>query len=171
MSIVRPDKVAEIVRDAGGTIVGRTRLQKIAYLLEVTGLGEGFSFAYKHYGPFSESVASSAMMGSLLGNLSETEKQATWGGTYSIYSVNDQPDASVPSERKALAGLAAEADSVALELAATAVFLSLDGYDDPWSETERRKPEKVSGGRLAKAKDLLRQLNEIEVPKPLPNIV
>ena len=33
-------KAAAIVRDAGGEIVGRTELQKIAYLLNVTGLGE-----------------------------------------------------------------------------------------------------------------------------------
>jgi hypothetical protein len=31
-------KAAEIVRDAGGRIVGRTKLQKIAYLLELSGL-------------------------------------------------------------------------------------------------------------------------------------
>ena len=48
------EKVADIVRDAGGKIVGRTRLQKIGYLLELSGLGEGFSFDYRHYGPFSE---------------------------------------------------------------------------------------------------------------------
>ena len=37
------DKVVAIVRDAGGTIVGRTRLLKTAYLLELAGLGEGFT--------------------------------------------------------------------------------------------------------------------------------
>ena len=35
-------RAAEIVRDAGGHIVGRTRLQKIAYILEAAGLGGGF---------------------------------------------------------------------------------------------------------------------------------
>ena len=52
------DKVVAIVRDAGGTIVGRTRLQKTAYLLELAGLGEGFHFSYRHYGPYSEELAS-----------------------------------------------------------------------------------------------------------------
>jgi hypothetical protein len=32
-----PQKVADIIRDAGGKIVGRTRLQKIGYLLELLG--------------------------------------------------------------------------------------------------------------------------------------
>ena len=34
------EKVAAIIRDAGGKIVGRTRLQKTGYLLELAGLGE-----------------------------------------------------------------------------------------------------------------------------------
>ena len=41
------DKVAEIIRAAGGEIVGRTRLQKVAYLLELAGLGHGFRFEYR----------------------------------------------------------------------------------------------------------------------------
>jgi hypothetical protein len=46
-----------IVRDAGGHIVGRTRLQKIAFMLEPAGLGGGFPFRYKHYGPCLRSDA------------------------------------------------------------------------------------------------------------------
>lgn len=170
MSLMKPELVAAIVRDAGGEIVGRTRLQKTAYLLNVVGFDDGFRFAYKHYGPYSEGVAASAMMGSLLGNLTEIEKQAAWGGTYSIYSVDGQPDEDVPLGRRELASEAAKADSVALELAATAVFLSREGYNDPWAETERRKPEKVTGGRLEQAKALLAELKKIEVPTPLPDI-
>ena len=56
-------KIAAIIRDAGGEIVGRTRLQKVTYLLTVTGLEDRFSFAYKHYGPFSESVATAVSDG------------------------------------------------------------------------------------------------------------
>ena len=37
---------AEIVRDGGGRIVGRTRLQKVAYLLELAGFGGGFRFLF-----------------------------------------------------------------------------------------------------------------------------
>ncbi len=44
-------ETAEIVRDVGGRIVGRTRLQKIAYLLELAGFGVGFRFEYRHFGP------------------------------------------------------------------------------------------------------------------------
>lgn len=170
MSLMKPELVEAIVRDAGGQIVGRTRLQKIAYLLDVAGFNDGFRFAYKHYGPYSEGVATSAMVGSLLGNLTEVERQATWGGTYSIYSVDGQPDDDVSPGRRQLASEAAKADSVALELAATAVFLAREGYEDPWAETARRKPEKVTGGRLEQAKALLAELRKIDVPTPFPDI-
>ena len=53
---------AEIVRDAGGQIVGRTKLQKVAYLLEVVGLGDGFHFKYLHFGPFSDDLVDAIEM-------------------------------------------------------------------------------------------------------------
>ena len=45
------------------------------------------------------------MMGSLLGNLREQEQQTDWGGTYSIYSVDDRPNDSVPPKRLEFARL------------------------------------------------------------------
>ena len=76
MSLTDPELATAIVRDAGGEIVGRTRLQKTAYLLEVTGLGSGVYFAYRHYGPYSEDLALSAARGvvfvSILENTLET---------------------------------------------------------------------------------------------------
>ena len=170
MSQMNPGLVEAIVRDAGGEITGQTRLQKTAYLLAVTGLDDSPRFTYRNDGPFSEDIAVSAKMGSLLGNLNEEEKRADWGGTYSIYSVNCQPENDGSSVRHKFVRTAAAATSVALELAASAVFLSHEGCKDPWAETERRKPEKVSDGRLDQAKRLLADLKKIKVPKPLPDI-
>jgi len=164
-------KVAAIVRDAGGRIVGRTRLQKVAYLLSVTGLEDGLPFAYKHYGPYSEDLATAARDAGLLGLLSETEQQASWGGTYSTYVVSEQPSSSVSPARRHLAMEAAAADAIELELAATAVFLAKEGQSDPWKETARRKPEKAEDGRIEKAQALYRRLSAIETPVPWPAIV
>lgn len=164
------EKVAEIVRDAGGRIVGRTRLQKVSFLLDAAGLGEGFTFEYRHYGPYSEDLTAAARTARLLGLLEEEEHTAGWGGTYSIYSTRIADSADVPEARKVLARMAAQADSVQLELAATAVFLAGEGARDPWAETERHKPEKAEGGRLERAKELYRRLRRIEVPHPLPEI-
>ena len=163
-------KTAAIVRDAGGRIVGRTRLQKIAYLLSAVGLEEGLTFVYKHYGPFSDDLANAARMAGLLALIEETESQASWGGTYSTYSVA-QVNSLYDSPRTRLAREAAAADAIELELAATAVFLAKDGHQDPWSETVRRKPEKAEHGRIDKAKVLYRRLSAIDAPIAWPAIL
>ena len=170
MSYENAMKAAYIVRDAGNHIVGRTRLQKIAYLLTAAGLETGLPFAYKHYGPYSEELASAARDAGLLGLIQETEQQAQWGGVYSTYFFAGPQDPSVPAPRRYLAAEGAAADAVELELAATAVFLAKAGYADPWSETARRKPEKAEQGRMDRAKALYRKLTSIETPEPLPAI-
>ena len=72
-------KIAGIIRDAGGRIVGRTRLQKVSYLLEVAGVGEGFTFEYRRYGPYSEDIAVATRTATLLGIIDEKEDPASWG--------------------------------------------------------------------------------------------
>lgn len=163
-------KAAEIVRASGGRIVGRTRLQKIGYLLTVAGLEGGLSFGYKHYGPYSEELAKGAREAGLLGLLIETEQLASWGGWYSTYDVSGPIDPSASVARKRLAEMAAAADAVELELAATAVFLSKEGYADPWAETARRKPEKAENDRVQRAQALYRELSSIDTPVSLPLI-
>ena len=163
-------KVAAIIADAGGRVVGRTRLQKVAYLLTVVGLEQGLVFKYKHYGPYSEDLAAAARVGKLLGDLSETEQYTSWGGSYSIYTAQAPAGWNADVSRRGFAQIAADADAVELELAATAVFLSLEGFRDPWEETARRKPEKIDNGRIERAKELLRHLSGIPTPRPLPAI-
>ena len=163
-------KAAHILRDAGGKIVGRTRFQKVAYLLCVAGLEGQLSFSYKHYGPYSEDLATAVRDADLLSLLKKTDQQAGWGGTYSIYTTEATPNEGVPESRRQLASEAASADAVELELAATAVFLALEGYSDPWSETARRKPEKAENGRLDRAMTLYRKLSAIETPHSLPRL-
>lgn len=170
MSGLLIDEVSSIVQDAGGRVVGRTRLQKVAFLLTVTGLDSSFRFSYKHYGPFSEELAHSAEIASLIGRISERQDQASWGGTYSTYSVEVPTVVDHTSARSKLASEAAKADAIELELAATAVFLSIEGFDDPWGETARRKPDKSTSQRIANARVLLARLRQIPVPQPLPDL-
>jgi hypothetical protein len=162
--------VANLVRDAGGKIVGRTRLQKIAYILEVAGLGRGFRFRYQRFGPFSSEVAASARSATALGLISQVEKEASWGGSFSVFSTRDRTPHSHSKARVDLARLAAKADAIELELAATALFLRDQGFPDPWEETARRKPDKARDGRLEKARGLYRELRQIPTPKRLPVI-
>lgn len=162
--------MAAIVNDAGGKVVGRTRLQKIAYLLELAGVGGGFAFEYRHYGPYSEDLANSTKIANMFGVLKEKERPTSWGGVYSIFTVTENKFSSGNEARCALARLAAAADAVELELAATAAFLASKGEDDPWLETKARKPEKADDGRLEKAKRLYKKLSDIKTPVSLPKI-
>lgn len=162
------EKVKSIIRDAGGRIVGRTKLQKVSFFLEMANLGEGFLFKYKHYGPFSEELANATEDAVALRNISEKIYPASWGGFYSDFSLANPETPKGPIERLKLAKTAAEADSVELELAATALFLSAE-YKDPWAETARRKPEKADSDRLFKAQELYRRLYAA-VPGKLPAI-
>lgn len=165
-------KAAEIVRDAGGRIVGRTRLQKVAYLLQLAGLGEGFSFEYRHYGPYSEDLANAIRVADAFDLVKETEQAASWGGLYSIFDATDLVGPRVEGARAVFAERAAGINSIELELAATAAFLSaVEGRTDPWEETARRKPEKARDGRIDRAKEAYRRLLELETPNPLPRIV
>ncbi|WP_370154518.1 hypothetical protein [Ferrovibrio sp.] len=164
------DKAIDIIRDAGGEIVGRTRLQKIAYLLELAGMGGGFPFEYRHYGPYSEDLALAVRNACILGLIDEEERPASWGGVYSIYRLKPSGEASGANDRAGLVQKVVHADPIELELAATAAFLSTQGYDNPWVETAKRKPDKAQGNRLEKAKDLYKALNQVSTPTALPAI-
>jgi uncharacterized protein YwgA len=163
-------RAAAIVRDAGGYIVGRTKLQKIAYFLEITGVGSGFPFRYKHYGPYSDLLAAATQHAAALQLIIENEAVANWGGQYSTFQTSMRADPSTNPARIRLAQEMVNADAVELELAATAAFLKREGFPDPWTETARRKPEKAEGGRLERSKQLYRQLQQVSTPRSLPAI-
>lgn len=171
--IDKPDrqKAAEIVRDAGGQIIGRTRLQKVGYLLELAGFGEGFRFEYHHYGPYSEELADAIRVAQAFGLVSEDERRANWGGTYSVFAASERVGRFENSDRSRFAHVAASIDSIELELAATAAYLAtVEKCSDPWEETARRKPEKAADGRIEKAKDAYRRLLHLKTAKRLPRI-
>ncbi len=163
-------RAAAIVRDAGGHIVGRTKFQKIGFFLEAAGVGSGFPFRYKHYGPYSEQLAAATQHAAALRLIVENESVANWGGQYSTFYTQMPADPSTHPARARLAQEMANADAVELELAATAAFLAYEKFPDPWAETARRKPEKAEGGRLERAKQLYLRLRQIPAPHPLPSI-
>lgn len=164
-------KAADIIRDSGGEVVGRTKLQKIACLLELAGLGEGFPFEYRHYGPFSQELADAVLVAHMLDLIEEEECTASWGGKYSIYrSASSQEAPHVDSPRRQLLQRAVSADPVELELAVTAAFLKSQGEDSPWQETAARKPDKVQNDRLERAKALYQSFLEVSTPVSLPEL-
>jgi hypothetical protein len=162
-------RAAEIVRDAGGTIIGRTRLQKVGCLLQLAGFEDGFSFDYHHYGPYSEELADAIRMAEAFDLVSAEDRRANWGGVYTVFksSITPTPE----DDRSRFAQAAAKIDSIELELAATAAYLAVvEKASDPWAETARRKPEKVGDGRLDRAKAAYRSLQAMKTRLELPKI-
>ena len=161
---------ASIVQDAGGEVVGRTRMQKITYLAQLAGYPAGFDFEYRHYGPFSEDLAAGLQIASALGPLKEEERQAGWGGAYSIYSLL-RPASPTDPGRGAFLQQAKSIGATELELAATAAFLfAEEGVPNPWDETRARKPQKSAEGRLERAVAAYEKLRRLSTPSPLPKL-
>lgn len=152
------ENAARIIRDAGGKVVGRTKLQKMAYLLELAGLGDGFPFQYRHYGPYSEQLSQAVELADLFGLVKEEEHRASWGGRYSIYSFVGDDVSETDILRTRLLEFAVQSDPIELELAATAAFLFAEGEPNVWQETCKRKPDKSALGRIDKAKSLYSEL-------------
>jgi hypothetical protein len=165
----RLSPVAQVIRDAGGEVIGRTKLQKTFYLLALAGFEPRFRFGYKHYGPFSEELADTADLAAAFDVISERQQEASWGGTYSIYTAPSGELSAQPS-RIRLTQEAARSDAVLLELAATAAYLAQEGKPQPWAETARRKPDKAADGRLDRAKHLYARLRAAS-DDALPGIV
>ena len=172
MNRERAKSVAAIIRGAGGKVVGHTRLQIIAFLLDRAGYGDGFRFKYKHFGPFSEEMAEATRTGVLFREVQEREQATDWGSTYSIYRVEGQCPSTAHADRQELVKWLADTDQsvIQLELVATAIFMSEKNYDSPWEETKRRKPQKSEMGRLEGAKQLFEVLRKFDVPNPLPDL-
>lgn len=178
MSSKQPHVVAaQIVQDAGGELVGRTRLQKIAFLMQLAGFDDTFQFEYRHYGPYSEELSQAMDIAVLLGPVLERECIAEWGGRYSIYSLREAvTGVDRDGDRAQFVQKAKRIDAVELELAATAAYLHVvEGIGkaikgNPWAETARRKPSKAANGRITKAMQAYQELLRVETSTPLPDL-
>lgn len=164
----REDKVVAVLAAAGGSVIGRVRLQKSVYLLERLGLNSGFRFAYHHYGPFSRDLDNAMADAKAFGLVKEEfRRRESDGAIYSAFTL--QPEASVDpraygtlgQERTAaLVNRFAETNVTVLELAATVHWLAEAEHVPDWpAEIRKRKGVKVKEGRLEQAVDLLTELH------------
>jgi uncharacterized protein len=167
---IDPNDVMQLVADSGGELVGKTRLQKSVYILERAGLGSGFTFAYHHYGPYSEELSISADYAVALNLIEEERKEASWGGEYFVYKSKSSAVPCENDDRNKILKKLSAVDSVQLELAATAFLLHDLGYDPPWDELVERKTDKATKTNIAAAKKLCKDLADLEVPTPLPKL-
>ncbi|MDR3494774.1 MAG: hypothetical protein P4L82_09230 [Ancalomicrobiaceae bacterium] len=158
------DAVARTVWLNNGTLTGKTRLQKTVYFFEEFRCGFGFDFEYYHYGPYSEDLSDAADDAILMGSLSATPHQGSYGVNYVVFETKCafQPD-DKDVRRKEILSTLRKYDAIVVELAATADFLEKNGYEaDPWAETQFRKASKAVSERVAHAKELLASLRSLQ---------
>ncbi len=157
--------VADVVAAAGGRLVSRIRLQKIAYLLHQLGADTGFSFSYHHYGPYSRDLDNAVLDAEAFDTVNEKfEHRQSDGARYSIFELSTDStnhsylfltDEALRSRVKELAA----SNVTVLELAATAFWLANEEKVEDWkAEIRKRKGGKTEGGRLERATKLLGQL-------------
>ncbi|AZN95889.1 hypothetical protein EJ066_00410 [Mesorhizobium sp. M9A.F.Ca.ET.002.03.1.2] len=84
--------VAKIVSLNGGSIVGKTRLQKSAYFLEEFGVGNEFIFEYHYYGPYSDEVSIGMDDAKALGYLNLEWRSTKDGAKYAVFTSNLKPE-------------------------------------------------------------------------------
>ena len=152
----------------GGELVGRTRLQKQAYLLHRCGGEFQLEFVYHHYGPYSFDLADGLTDARAEGQIEIREKPGRYGIRYAIFRLRKnipQPHGlgklTASDVLRLLEIMHDEVSDIVLEIAATIVFLRDEGSygDQAVAETKLRKPLKATAQRLKSALSLLHQLD------------
>lgn len=168
--------VAGVVSLAGGSIIGRVRLQKVMYLLSRKGLGGPFTFSYHHYGPFSRSVDEAISNAKAFCGLCERiDHRVLDGAPFSIFELSD-PAAHRPARslgkipvdqaRSDISHMTAVTSTV-IEIAATIFWLRYDERVADWrTELFLRKGAKAGSGRTEQA---LMLLADLKLENGLPN--
>lgn len=162
-----PNELLQQIFQAGdGEIVGRIRLQKIAYLLQQKGGGRVLFFTYHHYGPYSREFADALDRAVMLGEVNEDFRETGYGSTYSAFTWKKK-SRKRPETVGSIPMAEAQADieklkmqpSVILELAATIHWLKVKEQVDDWREQLKiRKQLKATNTNIARAESVLRDL-------------
>jgi uncharacterized protein YwgA len=154
--------IARLIQLNGGHLVGKTRLQKSAYFLEMKGAGFGFDFSYYHFGPYSEELSNATDDALALSMIDVNWKTSQAGTEYAEFlsSSSESVDSDLDIRRRRILDVLRNYTAIEVELAATADFLNRNGYaNDPWAETRRRKAAKMTDLRMAKSQQLLVELS------------
>lgn len=160
------DIVVDLIALNGGELVGRTRLQKGAYLLHRCGADFGLPFIYHHYGPYSSDLASGCLDACAEGWIEIEERPGRHRVRYAIFTLGKDARPSgrlgalSAADARRLLGKIRKVSDIVLELAATIVYFVENGYDmkEAVEETKARKPIKASAERLREAYSLIRDL-------------
>jgi uncharacterized protein YwgA len=159
------EAIKSVISLNGGTIKGKTRLQKTFFFLENKGASLNLDFDYHHYGPYSETL--SATLDFSHGDGVKIQERST-GSTMPSYDISLEDGNFEPkpvgclsiAEVKSILNTLADFSSWELELAATVFYFKNSGMnlEESLEETKQRKTAKASTERLRKAQELLEKL-------------
>lgn len=160
------DIVVDLIALNGGEMVGRTRLQKGAYLLHRCGANFDLFFTYHHYGPYSFELADGCLDAHAEGRIEIEERPGRYRIRYAIFRLqeNVKPSGCLGAlstdEVRPFMEKIKKVSDIVLELAATIVYFVEGGYDmkRAVAETKARKSLKATPERLEKALSLIRDL-------------
>lgn len=159
-------ETASLVAALGGQVVGKIRLQKIVYLLDILGLNSGFSYSYHHYGPYSSELSDATDFEHFFGDLEEEQRNRVSDGVpYTVFRTNKRIEDSdlvgdlSASDIRHYASIIDGYTATELELAATAYWLAHEEKIENWfEELRKRKGVKTEEGRTDKALKLLEEM-------------
>lgn len=170
------DIVVNLIALHGGELVGRTHMQKGAYLLHRCGGDFDLPFIYHHYGPYSSDLAAGCTDARAEGRIEIEEKTGRYGICYAVFRTTEtekveKPVGGLPADKaRRLIEEIKKVSDIVLELAAAIVFLRDEGGygEQAVKETETRKPIKATPERIRKALDLIRDIGlEAETARKL----
>ena len=158
------DLVVAVIALNGGKLVGRTRLQKVVYLLYQCGLDGDLDFDYDKFGPFSADLARATDVAKFQDRIHEKKKTGYHEVPYSEFTTSEDPPDYVGNllagdVRKALRRMD-KYSAVDLELAATMAFLRDYGVSpgDIVPAVKKLKPRKATDLHLKRSRKLLKEL-------------
>ncbi len=157
--------VTAIVALNKGKLVGKTRLQKVAFLLEQCGMQSGLDFDYHNFGPFSADLARGAEIAVGKQLVQAIEKPGFHAVPYVEYSTSISPPRKVAklgaSRAESLLEKMEKYSAIALELAATIKFLEEEGFPRTKIDDKVRhlKPAKATDKLMRDAHELLTELD------------
>ncbi len=158
--------VVNLILLNGGTLIGRTRLQKQAYLADCCGAElHELDFIYHYYGPYSFDLADGCVNAVAESLVTMEERYGQYRTPYTVFEAIRTPQSAgigklSPQQSKKVVDSTNQASSVALELAATAAFLQRQGVYNGrvMEELKLRKSLKATEENLKEARQLLEAL-------------
>jgi uncharacterized protein YwgA len=163
MHIRQIDYLASVIANCHDQqVIGRTKLQKIIYLLQECGLPSNYSYSMYFYGPYSEDVKADLAVLKYSHIIDETlaSKKGEEGEYYVLKVIDKEFEPIDLSNWRDAIEEMDNTDSVILELAATYVEFRDSGYDEKEAEerVRRMKGLKCGHGNLKAALDLIQNL-------------